>query len=74
MSDLNEKNNISRCWEYFNCSEQLKNNCEAFSFDKRTCWIINSLSGGPRLYNNGDCTECKWFKQNQELKSLKSTV
>lgn len=64
MSELNRKKNVSRCWEFFNCSEQLRENCEAYSSNKRECWLLNNLRGGARLSNNGDCIECKWLKHN----------
>jgi hypothetical protein len=72
MSDINEKK-ISRCWEFFNCSEELKKKCRAYAENKKVCWLITTLDGGPRLTKKRSCFECKWYKlhsKNNDIKLL----
>jgi hypothetical protein len=66
MSKSDNINNGSRCWEFFKCSDKLKDSCRAYSFDREQCWLFNNFRGGPRTSNNGDCLECQWFKNHNK--------
>jgi hypothetical protein len=74
MSELNKKNNISRCWEFFNCSDEHKKDCKAYAENRKVCWLITVLDGGPRVSNKENCFECQWFKLNQNQNRIKLTV
>ena len=66
MLESNNINNCNRCWEYFKCTKNEKENCTMFHEDRKECWLISVFEGGPRVRNNGDCLQCEWFKHRNE--------
>ena len=57
------------CWEFWNCPEEIRNNCEIFKLNAgKECWFLsNSSKGCKRSKGNGGWFNCEWFKKNNQI-------
>lgn len=51
---------------YLIVRRNFKKNCKVYAENKKACWLINFLDGGPRISRACGCFECQWFKLNNE--------
>ena len=52
----------------------IKKIVKPYAENRKVCWLITVLDGGPRVSNKENCFECQWFKLNQNQNRIKLTV
>jgi len=59
------------CWEYWGCSEEIRNGCKSYVSDSgHECWFVTGsltyqYNRCVRLKNEyKKCWDCPWFKMN----------
>jgi len=50
---------IERCWDYNNCSQDLREGCLAYQYQESPCWEIFRLNGSIR----NKCRQCAYREQ-----------
>ena len=48
----------NKCWEYFNCKEEDRNECEIFGSGKYPCWKLSAMR---KKCKHGNCYECDFY-------------
>lgn len=59
------------CWQIVNCSQNDRENCEAYSSHSRPCWTYVHKDN---ICANLDCRECNVYKNYAECKNLKEKL
>ena len=58
-----ESKENQNCWDFHNCSEESKKECEAFKHEMgKECWFVSHLTKG-----NRKCFECGWFQKFNQV-------
>ena len=59
-------NRPKNCWEFWNCPEEIRKNCEVFKLKAgNKCWFMHTMAKGcKRTEEIGGCFTCEWFKKN----------
>lgn len=59
------------CWAIINCSEQDRENCEAYSDFHKPCWMVNHKNN---ICEGKDCRECEVYKSFGTCSSIKNKL
>ena len=59
------------CWQIVKCSEEDRNNCEAFTSHTKPCWSYNHKNN---ICENINCRECSVYKDFSECKKIKESI
>ena len=63
-----KKNSLKKsenCWEFINCPEKVRNNCDVYKLDAgNECWLMCKTNESCGLCKNKECFDCEWFKKN----------
>ncbi len=59
------------CWAITNCSEEVRNNCDAFSNFNIPCWTITKQDS---ICSNQDCTSCKVYSGHTNCNQIKESI
>ena len=64
---MDDSQELQNCWEFQNCSEDVKNNCPAYKLSLgKKCWAVASYvsDGCPKTKRGFEyCCDCLWFKK-----------
>ncbi len=68
-----QDNVTKNCWEYWNCSMEVREKCPAFTTNSgKECWMVvgsynsDKLAKCPKLKNGfKGCWKCPWFQKNK---------
>ena len=68
-----EVKKLAGCWEVFHCE---KKDCPAYKSKNRACWILSGTHcrnkiQGKFLEKMEMCVECKVFKANRDIRTMK---
>jgi hypothetical protein len=62
---LSKKDTSEHCWEFMNCSYDMRVQCIAYKSDSQEpCWILHQARGRDGCAILGTCTRCPWFLKN----------
>ena len=65
--DILDKNNYRNCWEFWNCSNESKEECDAYNLKLgRNCWSISArycLRNLAKISKKkiNTCLKCLWY-------------
>lgn len=59
------------CWEINKCSEEDRNNCEAFKAHSQPCWTFNHINN---KCSDLDCRNCEVYKNFSECGRIKEAI
>lgn len=64
--------NCENCWEYNNCSDEEKVQCEAHKKDMgKECWMIPDFTGRNQQEKGmSKCFSCGWYRKLKEEMSI----
>jgi hypothetical protein len=51
------------CWEFQNCSKEIREGCPAYQTAGRECWFVASHYCLKHKCDFEYCWECPWFKK-----------
>jgi hypothetical protein len=62
---ISNKNESEHCWEFMNCSQDIRKDCFAYKSDtEKECWFLNQISKRDGCNILGTCKSCPWFLNN----------
>jgi hypothetical protein len=65
---LSKKDSSEHCWEFMNCSQDVREQCFAYQSNTgEACWILNQISKGDGCKILGTCKRCPWFLKNNPV-------
>ena len=59
------------CWKMHDCSEEDRNNCDAYTANTSPCWEASSKG---RICKNEECRECEVYACLSNTTDLKSVI
>jgi MerR family transcriptional regulator/heat shock protein HspR len=59
------------CWDIVNCSEEDKNNCQAYKGHSQPCW---SYSHPETICESKSCRECDVYKNFVDCEKIKDSI